>query len=175
MKAQNRTGTLTEGAVRKELLKLGLIVAKPIPDQGIDLIVLAAERRNREVRVQIKGRGSEQANRRYRWFQIRTTKSQRESAIQSGLPVSESWRKKVDLCDFFIFVSLKLKQHWVFPVRIVREIVEINRTVYGNREDNRKGHQAEVDLDIEYKGKRLSERYATYLNNYALIANKLMH
>ena len=171
METQNTTGQLTEDAVKRCLEKIGLRAEKPIPDIGVDLNVYNSKNPDKKTKVQIKGRGEIQKNKRYRWFQIRTTEKQRELAVKSGLLVSESWKKKVDLCDFFVLVSLKYNEHWVFPKIIIHELININKIKYGNRADNKSGQQAEIDLDINFEGLPLTEKYASYLNNYQLIVD----
>jgi len=166
---QGKTGFNTEEIVQEQLSSLGLIVKKPIPDRGVDLEVQHPNSDSKKIFIQVKGRGKHQRNEKYRWFQIRTTLKQREAAVKSGLSLSDAWRKKVDLCDFFIFVSERYGECWVFPKSVVCEIVAINRKKYGNRSDNKSGRQAEMNLDIEHEGLPLTKRYAAYLNNYQII------
>jgi hypothetical protein len=173
MKTQGITGKLTEQKVQHRLEWIGLKTKKIIPDKGVDLKVWDPARPDKCVCVQIKGRGKTQNNGRYRWFQIRTTKKQRDEAVNAGLSVSEAWRKKVDLCQFFVLVSERYEEHWVFPAAIIYEIVNINKSKYGNRDDNISGKQAELDLDIEYGGKLLTEIYESYKDNFSLIKEEL--
>lgn len=172
MKTQNITGQSTEQKVQNRLKSVGLETKKPKQDIGVDLEVWRPGHSKR-VKIQIKGRGKTQKNRRYRWFQIRTTKKQREDTQKAGLPVSEAWKKKVDLCDFFVLVSEKHEEQWVFPAAVIHEIVNINKSKYGNREDNMSGKQSEIDLDIEHAGKLLTEIYKSYKNNFASIGEEL--
>ena len=175
MRTQNITGQSTEQKVRNFLRSLGMEAEKPKRDIGVDLEVWHSAKHDRYVNVQIKGRGKVQTNRKYRWFQIRTTEKQRTDAKTAGLPVSEAWRKKVNLCDFFILVSERHDEYWVFPKDVVCEIVEINSKKYKNRKDNEDGLQAEINLDIaDADGAKLTERYAEYLNNFQIIRNVLL-
>ena len=155
------------------LRSIGLETEKPKRDIGVDLEVWNPINPVRRVYVQIKGRGKAQKNGRFRWFQIRTTKKQRDDAVKAGLSVSEAWQKKVDLCHFFVLVSEKHEEYWVFPAAIIHEIVNFNKSKYGKREDNISGKQAEIDLDIEHGGKSLTEIYESYKNNFASISEKL--
>lgn len=123
MKQQNVTGHSTEQKVRRHLKAIGLEAAKPKRDIGVDLEVWYPGNLGKKVYVQIKGRGKTQKNGRFRWFQIRTTAKQRDDAVKSKLPVHEAWQKKVNLCDFFVLVSEKHKEYWVFPSAIIHEIV----------------------------------------------------
>jgi hypothetical protein len=173
MKPQNITGQSTEQKVWNRLRSIGLETDKPKRDTGVDLEVWHPANSEKRVYLQIKGRGKTQKNGRYRWFQIRTTKKQRDAAVKAGLSVSNAWQKKVDLCHFFVLVSEKHEEHWVFPVTIIHDIVNFNKNKYGKREDNISGKQAEMDLDIEYGGKSLTEIYESYKNNYVLISEKL--
>ena len=122
--------------------------------------------------IQVKGRGEFQTNERYRWFQIRTTLKQREETIAEGLSVNESWRKKVAKTDFFILVSLKYQEFWIFDSNDIADLIQINRNYYGNRKDNLEGIQVEIDLDVEHNGKTIAEIYTSNLNNWELILNQ---
>jgi hypothetical protein len=107
MNRQNKTGSVTESWVKEKLSELGLVAHEPVPDRGVDFIVNSHKKPQKRLKIQVKGRGKVQKNKRYRWFQIRTTKKQREETIQDGLPLYEAWQKKVALADMFIFVSEK--------------------------------------------------------------------
>lgn len=168
---QNKTGNLTETWVKKKLKRMDLEVIKPIPDRGIDLIVRSINKPNKVLKIQIKGRGKIQTNKKHRWFQIRTSKKQREDTLKDGLLVSEAWRKKVSQVDLFIFVSEKENEYWIFEAKDIEKLILINRSKYGKRKDNLDGHQAEIDLDLEYGGKRLIEIFKKNLNNWDLITN----
>ncbi len=173
MKTQNITGQSTEQKVQNRLRKEGFETEKPRQDIGVDLDVWLPVNPERKVYVQVKGRGKTQKNKRYRWFQIRTTKKQRDDAVKAGLPVSEAWQKKVDLCDFFVLVSEKYEEHWIFPSAIIHEIVNLNKSKHGKRKDNISGKQVEMDLDIKHDEKPLTQIYESYKDNFALIKEKL--
>lgn len=173
MKIQNITGQSTEQNVQDILREKGLEVEKPRRDIGVDLEVWLPAKPQKKIYIQIKGRGKTQKNNRYRWFQIRTTKKQRDDTVKAGLAVSEAWQKKVDLCDFFVLVSEGKKENWVFPSAIIREIVNINKSRYGKRKDNISGKQAEMDLDMERDGQPLTKIYESFKGNFALIKEKL--
>lgn len=164
MRTQIITGRLTEKKVQERLKLIGINAIRPKgPDKGIDLEIEG------KVRIQIKGRGERQTNRRYRWFQIRITKKQRENASS----VFEALQKKINLCDFFVLVSLKYDECWVFPSSVIEEIIERNIIKHKNRKDNTSGAQVEMDLDIEYGGKRLTDIYKPFKENFDLIKDKL--
>jgi len=170
---QSTTGRITEQRVKEALEAHGLSAVKPVPDRGVDLLVTPKGKERPTLKVQIKGRGAQQTNRRYRWFQVRLTKAQRESAVAKGLRPDQAWEEKVRKCDFFILVALKHKECWVLPQDVALEIGRINRAVYGNRSDNRDGRQAELDLDIEHNGQPLTEIYSAYLNAFHLLKDEL--
>ena len=170
---QNNTGKSTELSVKNKLELIGLNAIKPITDRGVDLAVFSSNKPSNKISLQVKGRGKIQSSKRYRWFQIRTTTKQRKESVNAGLEVSDSWKKKIDLCDFFVLVSERFNEYWVFPKEIVYEIIEINKIKYGNRQDNLDGRQAEMDLDIEVAGQVLTEKYLFYLDNYNLIKDSL--
>lgn len=164
MRTQGITGRLTENKVQKRLRSVGIDAIRPKgPDKGIDFEIEG------KVRIQVKGRGEKQTNNRYRWFQIRLTKKQRENASS----VFEALQKKINLCDFFVLVSLKYDECWVFPSSVIMEIIQRNRIKHKNRKDNTSGAQAEMDLDIKYCGKSLTEIYQSFRENFDLIKDKL--
>ena len=121
----------------------------------------------------MKGRGKIQQNGKYRWFQIRTTKKQREKTVEEGLPLTEAWRKKAALVDIFILVSEMYHEFWIFESKDIENLIMMTRlnTKCGNREDNREGRQAEIDLDVKHKGRPLNEIYVKNLNNWDLITS----
>lgn len=172
MSRQRKTGEITESWVRDEINKFGLASFKPVPDRGVDLVVLSKENQNREVKLQVKGRGEIQSNHRYRWFQIRTTPKQREETVNGNLPLSEAWRKKVAKAEIFIFVSLKFHEFWIFESKDIENLIRLTQIKYGHRKDNIDGSQAEIDLDIDANGILLREMYHQNLNNWSLITNK---
>lgn len=77
--------------VEEKIATLGLNVKKPVPDRGVDFIVTSADAPEKALRIQVKGRGKIQKNKRYRWFQIRTTRKQRDETLKAGMPLKESW------------------------------------------------------------------------------------
>lgn len=171
MSEQNKTGNITENWVKDEIQKLGFVAEKPIPDRGIDFIIKSDLNPGKSLKIQVKGRGKVQKNKRYRWFQIRTTKKQREDTEKEGIPVYDAWRKKAGLVDFFIFVSELYNEFWIFQSDDIEKLVLINRSKYGSRKDNKEGLQTEIDLDLEHNGIALTEIYKNNLNNWELISS----
>jgi hypothetical protein len=170
---QSITGETTEASVARYLSGIGLSAIKPVPDNGIDLNVLLPDANSPVLNIQVKGRGPKQSNKKYRWFQIRTTLAQRACAVSAGLDPADTWEKKVCMCDFFILVAQRYDEYWVLPQDEVLAIGKANRQVYGNRTDNRTGKQAELDLDVSANGKPLTERYAKYCDAFHLIREEL--
>jgi len=158
--------------VKEKVAELGLKVCEPIPDKGVDFVVTSLNYLDKRLKIQVKGRGKIQKNKRYRWFQIRTTKKQREETIEEGLPLNEAWRKKVALADIFIFVSEMYSEFWIFESNDIENLILINRSKYGKRKDNRDGLQAEIDLDVEHNGMPLTKIYNKNLNNWDFITNR---
>ena len=173
MSAQNNTGEWTEQRVQTHLEALGLEARKPAYDVGVDLEVWHRDRPEKRLRVQVKGRGKKQENEQYRWFQIRTTPKQRADTVKAGLPASEAWQKKVELCQFFVLVSEKYDECWVFPAAVIADVIRLNRPKYGKWADNVAGEKTELNLDIEHEGKALTEIFGVYRNNFALICAAL--
>lgn len=166
---QGKTGDLTEALVAKKLSELKLEYFKPVPDRGIDFIVINPDEPTKKLKIQVKGRGKIQRDKKYRWFQIRPTKKQREETVADGLPISEAWRKKAALVDVFIFVSERYNEFWIFESKDIENLIHINRLSYGNRSDNKAGEQTEINLDVKYFGKPLTDIYKDNLNNWNLI------
>ncbi len=172
---QHHTGRTTEQRVAEQLMNHGLVAIKPRHDVGIDIEAHDPASPSRIVRIQVKGRGAVQSNECYRWFQVRTTPAQRAQALADGLPVSEAYRKKVALCDFFVLVAQRFDEFWVFPRHEIIEIAEFNALLpgRGGRKDNREGKQRELDLDIKVDGIPLVDHYAHRRNNFSPIVQFL--
>jgi len=171
MSRQNKTGKLTEEWVKDKITSLGLIATEPVPDRGVDFLVTSVNDPEKNLKIQVKGRGKIQNNKRYRWFQIRTTQKQRDETLKEGLPLSESWRKKANLADIFIFVSEMFHEFWIFQRKDLDDLILLNTKKYGNRADNKNGNQAEIDLDLEINGMPLTEIYRDNLENWGLITS----
>ena len=172
MSKQNKTGNITENWVKDKIVELGLNVYEPVPDTGVDFVITSVKKPNKNLKVQVKGRGKIQKNKKYRWFQIRTTKKQRKKTIEDGFSLNEAWRKKVALVDILIFVSEMYHEFWIFESKDIENLIQVNRSRYGNRKDNIEGLQAEIDLDVEHKGMPLTEIYKKNLNNWDLIKDQ---
>lgn len=174
MRTQQQTGNKTEGLVQSKLESLGFLV-EPGPDKkSIDLIVSHPDRPTTKLNIQVKGRGKIQTNERYRWFQLRMTDNQRLDACEIGLSLEDAWRPKVDKCDFFILVSLKHNEMWVFHKDEVVELIEMNKTRYGNWTEWKKGIKVEMDLDIEVNGTPLTTVFKKNKNNFDKIESALL-
>lgn len=171
MLQQLSTGIETENLVAREVEKLGLRSNKPIPDVGIDLVVTSPLKPRISINIQVKGRGANQKNKKYRWFQIRTTKKQRQEAVESGFPINEAWRIKVKKANLFILVSLKYQECWIFDQKGIQEVIVTCASRYSKRKDNQQGIQAEINLDLVIGGKPLNEVYMDHLNNWEIISD----
>jgi len=171
MSRQNKTGKLTEEWVKDKITSFGLIASEPVPDRGVDFIVTSVNDPEKNLKVQVKGRGKIQKNKRYRWFQIRTTQRQRDETLKEGLPLAESWRKKADLADIFILASEMFHEFWIFQRKDLDDLIFLNSKKHGNRADNKNGNQAEIDLDLEINGIPLTEKYRENLENWGLITS----
>lgn len=143
----------------EQLHSLGLHTRKPVPDEGVDIEVWCPEWPEKKLKIQVKGRGAEQINKRYRWFQIRTTKKQRERALANDLEPLKFWEKKASLVDLFVFVSVRYEEFWVFNIQELEKIIEGNRRKPRLRKDNLRGEQAEADLDVQVDGVPLTETF----------------
>jgi hypothetical protein len=172
MNRQQLTGKISEGWVKDKIDNLGFNSFKPIPDRGVDLVVSSSKKPETTLSIQVKGRGATQSNKKYRWFQVRTTPNQRKKTLEESLPVSEAWLTKVTKAEVFILVSIKYNEFWIFNSDDIQKLIQINRSTYGNRKDNMDGSQAEVNLDITSNGIPLTEIYQKNLNNWDLITDK---
>jgi len=170
---QQITGEDTETGVINELQGRGLKAIKPVPDNGIDLIAYFPETPEKTINIQIKGRGANQTNQRYRWFQLRTTEKQRRQVLAAGLDVENAWKNKIEKCDFFVLVAEKYNEKWVFSKKEIYEIISLNKQVYGNRAGNKEGKQVEMDLDIEVNGIPLTSLLQRHCNNFDPIIEAL--
>jgi hypothetical protein len=175
MLRQTATGLATELLVKDRLKQLGLVAHRPTWDDGVDLEVHSPESPHKVIKIQVKGRGAEQTNGRYRWFQLRTTSAQRRKAIGLGFPASDAYKIKAAKSDFFVLVSLRFSECWVFSSSEVLDLIELNKTVYGERRDNQLGIQKEVDLDIISGGRMLSDQLSRHLNNFSPILRMARH
>ena len=87
---QTQTGKLTEQRVQEKLRSLGLKVQKPIPDNGIDLIVHLPENPRKIAKIQIKGRNP-QKDPNLRWFQIRVSPVDLKLGKDLGISAKQCW------------------------------------------------------------------------------------
>ena len=172
-KRQIKTGYNTEKIAKEKIESLGLVVRKPKYDDGVDLEAYDPENPVKIVKIQIKGRNIQSSSNWNRWFQLRTSSAQRQRAESRGIPAADAYKEKVLKCDFFILVSVKHNEMWVFPQKDVLELIELNKTVYGNRPDNVRGEQKEMNLDIIVDGTPLTELYLYNLNNFEPIIKML--
>lgn len=172
MNVQKLTGKISEDWVKVEIDKLGLNSFKPKPDRGVDLVVSSFNKPGTTLSIQVKGRGATQSNKKYRWFQVRTTPNQRKKTLEESLPVSEAWVTKVTKAEVFILVSIKYHEFWIFTSDDIQQLVQMNRLVYRHWKDNMDGSQAEINLDITSNGIPLTEIYQSNLNNWGLITSR---
>lgn len=172
-KRQIKTGYSTEKMVREKLETLGFTVRKPKYDDGVDFEVYKVENPKKIVKVQVKGRNIQLSSDRNRWFQIRTSPSQRRKAELNGISAADAYKEKVSKCDFFILVSVKHDEMWVFSQQEILELIELNKSVHGNRPDNVRGEQKEMELDIVVNGISLTKVFELNLNNFNPIIDML--
>jgi len=172
-KRQIKTGYKTEKMVKEKLESFGLIAVKPKHDTGVDLEVYRPENPEKIVKIQVKGRNIQRTSDWNRWFQVRVNKKQRKRAEEAGVPATDAYKEKIRKCEFFVLVSVKQDEMWVFSQKEIFELIESNKTVYGNRPDNVRGEQKEMNLDIEVDGILLTDRYHENLNNFKPILEDL--
>lgn len=172
-KRQIKTGHETEKMVKEKLESFGLIAIKPKHDTGVDLEAYHPDNPEKVVKIQVKGRNVQKTSDWNRWFQIRTNKNQRKRAEETGIPAEEAYKDKARKCDYFVLVSVKHSEMWVFSQKEIFELIELNKAVYGSRPDNVRGEQKEMNLDIEVDGVLLTNRFRENLNNFESILKVL--
>jgi hypothetical protein len=104
--AQRTTGEITEGRVKRKLEAFGLIVRKPVPDRGVDLVAWFPSFPSRIARIQVKGRNPEKDT-HYRWFQIRVSKAQLKAAHDRDMSPDSTWQEKLGKADFLVLDAVK--------------------------------------------------------------------
>jgi hypothetical protein len=172
----NNTGKIGETEADQFFKNNGLHSWKPPgPDIGIDRIVNLNSSPRLQAKIQVKGRRQVQNP---RWFQLSITPTQIIKASNDKIDLNDLWKKKIDIVDFWILVSIPNKEIWVFPSRVIHEIAELNYPIYKSRKDNdysqvhyaNKGKiakkQKELNLDIKDKnGILITERFLFLKNN----------
>ena len=170
------TGKIGESEIDQFFKKNGLYFSRPPGlDLGIDRFVSLNSTSALKAKIQIKGR--RQAG-NPRWFQLSITHSQIIKALSDKADLNDLWRKKIDMVDFWILVSIPNQEIWVFPSKIIHEIAKLNYPIYKSRKDNdysqvhhdKRGNiakkQKELNLDIkDLNGITLAERFSFYRNN----------
>lgn len=175
--AQNKTGKLTETRVKKKLESFGLIVRKPVPDNGIDFEVFNPFDSSKCAKIQVKGRNPQRIQ-TYRWFQLRIRKHQLELARNAGIAANETWHKKVRKVDFFMLDAVALNEMWVLSQEQTLQLISLNEIYYRNRPDNvfsyeepLAGKQKEMNLDAPIPGMSIIERFASCKDNFIPLLN----
>ena len=165
--------------VLTKLRSLGLVAYKPAPDRGNDIEVKSLEHPDKIIRIQVKTRNPKY-DPNWRWFQIRVQPKELAAAKNKGIDAGQTWIDKVNKVDFFILDAVKHDEMWVLPKEKIFELIKLNEHRYGSRPDNvfnyetpLKQKQKEMNLDIEVKGEKLTEKFAEYLDNFQLIIDAL--
>ena len=55
MSRQNMTGKITEKWVKNKIIELGFRAYEPMPDRGVDFVVISPEIPDKECRLQVRG------------------------------------------------------------------------------------------------------------------------
>lgn len=170
-----KTGRLGEAEAKQFLQSHGFSTVKPASqDVGVDLIILSKINSEISAKAQVKGRRQSENP---RWFQLSITPSQIIVAWSSGAQLDDLWKQKILMVDFWILVSIPLKEVWVIPSNKVMEIAVLNSKKYSSRLDNqfKEPHytkhgkvakkQKEMNLDLEIDGVPIWQKYGDYRNN----------
>lgn len=129
-----KTGRLGEREAKEFLNLNGFHAIKAAgKDVGVDLIVSPKEDNSISAKAQVKGR---QQIENQRWFQLSITPSQIADVWSNGQQLDSLWKKKIQMVDFWIMVSIPLKEVWIMPSKKVMEIANLNSTNYSSRLDN---------------------------------------
>ncbi len=173
------TGKLSAYRVLTKLRSLGLVAYKPVPDRGIDIEAKSLEHPHKIIKIQVKGRNPKY-DPNWRWFKIRVQPKELLEAKKNGMDADQTWIDKVNKVDFFILDAVKYDEMWVLPKEKILDLIELNAHRYSSRPDNAfnyeaplKQKQKEMNLDIEVKGQKLTEKFAENLNNFDLILDTL--
>jgi hypothetical protein len=176
---QVTTGKISEYRVLTKLRSLGLVANKPVPDRGIDIEVKSLEHPGKIIKIQVKSRNPKY-DPNWRWFQIRVQPKELAAAKNNAIDAGQTWIDKVNKVDFFVLDAVKHDEMWVLPKEKIFELIKLNEQRYGSRPDNvfnyetpLKQKQKEMNLDIEVKGEKLTEKFAEYLDNFQLIVDAL--
>jgi hypothetical protein len=179
MLPQNETGDLTESRIRQKLESFGMIVRKPIPDVGIDFEVSLLSNPLKCAKIQVKGRNPKYIK-SYRWFQLRVQKHELEVARNFGIPAYDTWRKKVQMVDFFIFDAVHFDEMWILTQDQTFQLISLNEYQYGSRPDNifhyddpLKGKQKELNFEAQIPGLSIITRFQSCKNNFTPILDFL--
>ena len=169
---QNNTGDLTETRVKKKLESLGLIVRKPVPDNGIDFEVFDPLYPNICAKIQVKGRNPKKIT-TYRWFQLRIPKAYLEHSRLAEIPAEETWKEKVRKVDFFILDAVVPNEMWVLTQEQTFQLIALNEDHFNTRPDNifryeypLKGKQKEMNLEAPVTGIPIIMRFESCKNNF---------
>ena len=172
-------GKIPAYRVLTKLRSLGLVAYKPAPDRGNDIEVKYLEHPDKIIRIQVKTRNPKY-DPNWRWFQIRVQPKELAAAKNKGIDAGQTWIDKVNKVDFFILDAVKHDEMWVLPKEKIFELIKLNEHRYGSRPDNvfnyetpLKQKQKEMNLDIEVKGEKLTEKFAEYIDNFQLIIDAL--
>ena len=178
------TGKIGEAEVDQFFRNNGLYFCRPPGlDIGIDRIVSLDNKFTIQAKIQIKGRRQISNP---RWFQLSITPFQISKSLKDKTDLNDLWRKKIDMVDFWILVSIPKNEIWVFPSHVIHEIASINYSVYKTRNDNdysqvhytKNGKiakkQKELNLDIIDKfGIPLTEKFASFKDNLSPLVDFL--
>ena len=169
------TGKRTRHRVLTKLRSMGLVAYKPGSDRGIAMEVKSWEHPGKMIRIQVKTRNPKYEP-NWRWFQISVQPTELLAAQKNEMDPDQTWIDKVNKVDFFVLDAVKHDEMWVLPREKIFELIELNHQKYGSRPDNvfnyekpLKQKQKEMNLDIEIKGEKLTQKFTEYLDNFQLI------
>ncbi len=170
-----KTGRIGEAEPKQFLQAHGFSAVKPAgKDIGVDLIISSNMNPEINAKAQVKGR---RQIKNPRWFQLSITPSQIMAGWSRGIELKELWQQKIKMVDFWIMVSIPLKEVWVIPSIIVMEIAVLNSIKYSSRLDNqyKEPHyrkdgkiakkQKELNLDLVIDRIPIWQKFGDYRNN----------
>ncbi len=165
--------------VLTRLRSMGLVAHKPGTDRGVAIEVKSLEHPGKIIKVQVKTRNPKY-DPNWRWFQISVQPKELTAAKKKGMDPDQTWIEKVNKADFFVLDAVKHDEMWVLPREEIFELIKLNAQKYGNRPDNvfnfeepLKQKQKEMNLDIKVEGKKLTQKFAEYRDNFQLIVDSL--
>lgn len=170
--SQRETGILAVQRTIEKLRSLGLEASESKTGLTVFIEVFSPKNPARIAKIKAIGRNPE-SNPDLRWFQVRISPGNLETARSENRSPEQAWMEKVDQVDFFVLDSIKLDEAWVLDKAQAYALIVLNSQKYATRPDNvfnyaepLKQKQKEMNLDIAPHGLPLTEVFSECKNNF---------